>query len=341
MTSVSITSEEQLDDVLSTPSPSDIALMDRLEGDILVLGVSGKMGPSLARLAKRASGGSERRVIGVARFSDPTVKDRLESWGIETHTADLLDRTAVDALPSAANVVFMAGQKFGTSGNQALTWAINAHTAALAAEKFRDSRIVAFSTGNVYPLSAVAGGGPDEESAPGPIGEYAQSALGRERLFEHFSTRNGTPISIVRLNYAIDLRYGVLRDIGDKVFRGQAVDLAMGHANVIWQRDANSIALRMLERCDSPPFVLNVTGAETLAVRSLAERFAGHFGVEAKLVGTENATALLSNAAKCVETFGEPETSVDEMIAMVADWVRRDGASLGKPTHFEEREGGF
>jgi len=337
----SITSEEQLDDVLSTPSPSDIALMSRLPGDILILGVSGKMGPSLARLAKRASGDSARKVIGVARFSDPTVRQRLESWGGETIQADLLDRAAVNALPSAPNVVFMAGQKFGTSGNQALTWAINTQTAVLAAEKFRDSRVVAFSTGNVYPLSAVAGGGPDEESALGPIGEYAQSALARERLFEYFSSRNGTPIAIVRLNYAIDLRYGVLRDIGDKVFHGRPVDLSMGHVNVIWQRDANSIALRMLEHCGSPPFVLNVTGSETLSVRDLAQRFASHFGVEAIISGTENATALLSNATKCVETFGQPETSVDEMIALVAAWIRRDGASLGKPTHFEEREGGF
>ena len=252
-----------------------------------------------------------------------------------------LERADVHALPDAPNVVFMAGQKFGTAGNRALTWAVNTHAPALAAERFRKSRIVVFSTGNVYPLSAVDGGGPDEQSPVGPVGEYAQSALGRERAFEYFSRRNGSPAAVLRLNYAVELRYGVLRDIGDKVFHGRPVDLSMGYVNVIWQRDANSAALRLLEYCASPPFVLNVTGAETLSVRSIAQRFAARFGTAAQFTGRESPTALLSNAAKYASTFGQPETGIEAMIALVADWIRLDGATLGKPTHFEERSGNF
>ena len=250
--------------------------MGRLQGDILILGAGGKMGPTLALLAKRASdaAAAPRKIIGAARFSAPSVRRKLASWGIETIRADLLDRQAVNALPTVPNVIFMAGQKFGTVGNQALTWAVNTHAPAIVAEKFRASRIVVFSTGNVYPLTAVEDGGPDEESPLGPVGEYAQSALGRERTFEYFSRRNRAPVAVVRLNYAVELRYGVLRDIGDKVFHGRPIDLAMGYVNAIWQRDANSAALRLLEYCASPPFVLNVTGTETLAVRSIAQRFA-------------------------------------------------------------------
>ncbi len=342
MTLPAITSEERLDSVLSTPGPADIALMGRLQGDILVLGAGGKMGPTLACLAKRASDAcSPRKIIAASRFSDLSVRRKLASWGIETIQADLLDRAAVNALPAAPNVVFMAGQKFGTAGDQALTWAVNTQAPALAAEKFSKSRMVVFSTGNVYPLTAVDSGGPDEESPVGPVGEYAQSALGRERVFEYFSRRNGVPTAVIRLNYAVELRYGVLRDIGDKVFHGRPVDLAMGYVNVIWQRDANSAALRLLAYCKSPPFVLNVTGSETLSVRSLAQRFAERFGVEAQFTGTESRTALLSNAAKYAAILGRPETGIDEMIARVAHWIRLGGATLGKPTHFEERGGNF
>ena len=317
--------------------------MGRLQGDILILGAGGKMGPTLALLAKRASdaAAAPRKIIGAARFSAPSVRRKLASWGIETIRADLLDRQAVNALPTVPNVIFMAGQKFGTVGNQALTWAVNTHAPAIVAEKFRASRIVVFSTGNVYPLTAVEDGGPDEESPLGPVGEYAQSALGRERTFEYFSRRNRAPVAVVRLNYAVELRYGVLRDIGDKVFHGRPIDLAMGYVNAIWQRDANSAALRLLEYCASPPFVLNVTGTETLAVRSIAQRFAARFGAAAQFTGTESRTALLSNAAKYAAILGPPETAIDETIDRVADWIRRGGATLGKPTHFEERGGNF
>ena len=342
MTLPAIADEQQLDGVLSTPGPADIALMQRLPGDILILGAGGKMGPTLARLAKRAADAAAPRRIAVAsRFSAPGVRRKLESWGVETIRADLLDRAAVNALRDAPNVIFMAGRKFGTGADRALTWAVNTLAPALAAEKFRASRMVVFSTGNVYPLTAVDGSGPDEQSPVGPVGEYAQSALGRERTFEYFSRRNGSLTAVARLNYAVELRYGVLRDIGDKVFHGRPVDLTMGWVNVIWQRDANSAALRLLESCASPPFVLNVTGAETLSVRSLAQRFAERFGVAARFRGTESRTALLSNAARFAATFGRPETGIEAMIERTADWIRLGGASLGKPTHFEQRAGEF
>jgi nucleoside-diphosphate-sugar epimerase len=234
----------------------------------------------------------------------------------------------------------MVGQKFGTSGNQPLTWATNVHAAALAAERFPASRIVLFSTGNVYALSSVAGRGPTEDDPVGPIGEYAESALGRERMLEFFAQKNGTKVAILRLNYAIEPRYGVLRDLADAIVRGDAIDLAMGHVNVIWQRDANSVALRALTRCASPPFVLNVTGPMQ-SVHDLAERLGARLGVKPRFDGTERETALLSDASLCRELFGPPATSVGAMIERVADWVKAGGGSLGKPTHFEQREGAF
>jgi len=317
--------------------------MGALTGDLLVLGVSGKMGPSLARLAQRASAesGVARRIIGVARFSAPGVREALERSGIETVAADLLDRDALAGLPDVPNIVYMAGQKFGTSGDQPRTWATNVLAASLAAERFTGSRIVAFSTGNVYPLTPVASGGPREADPVGPVGEYAQSALGRERVLEFWSRRHGTRVAILRLNYAIEPRYGVLRDLADQVLRGEPIDLAMGHVNVIWQRDANAIALRALAHAASPPLVLNVTGPAAVAIRDLAARFGKSLGVAPRLAGAERDTALLSNAARCAELFGPPPTSLDAMVASVADWVRQGGAGLGKPTRFEEREGRF
>ncbi|MDE0126347.1 MAG: NAD(P)-dependent oxidoreductase [Bryobacterales bacterium] len=333
----------RLERELSVPAEEDLALMRRLEGGILILGVAGKMGPTLALLARRAAdlAGVPRRIVGVARFSSPEIRHRLESWGIDTIRADLLHRDEVEALPSMRNVIFMAGQKFGTSGAPSATWAANAYMPALVAERFARSRIVAFSSGNVYPFSDATGRGPSETDPPAPVGEYAQSVLGRERLLEHFSRANGTPVAIMRLNYAVEPRYGVLRDIADRVLAGRAVDLRMGHVNVIWQRDANSVALRLLERCSSPPFVLNVTGPRRLSVRALAESFGKAFGVEPVLAGTETPTALLSDASLCRSLFGPPRVHPDAMVERVAEWVLQGGASLGKPTHFEEREGEF
>jgi nucleoside-diphosphate-sugar epimerase len=334
---------EELEEALSRPAAADVAAMAALPGDLLVLGAAGKMGPSLAQLARRASeqAGVRRRVIGVARFSAAGSRETLERAGVETIAADLLDRDAVTALPDAPNVVYMAGQKFGTSGDQPATWATNVVAASLAAERYAGSRIVAFSTGNVYPLTTAASGGPVESDPTGPIGEYAQSALGRERILEFQARRSGTPLAILRLNYAIEPRYGVLRDLADKVWRGEPIDVTMGHVNIIWQRDANAIALRALAHGAVPPLVLNVTGPQTLAVRDLATRLGAQLGRAPEFTGTEQGTALLSNAARCVELFGPAETTVDQMIATVADWVKQGGASLNKPTHFAEREGRF
>jgi nucleoside-diphosphate-sugar epimerase len=334
---------QALEEALSVPTPADVAAMGALAGDLLILGVSGKMGPSLARLARRASddAGVRRRVIGVARFSASGVRDLLERAGVETVAADLLDRDALASLPDTPNVVYMAGQKFGTSGDQPRTWATNVLAAGMAAERFAGSRMVVFSTGNVYPLTPVAGGGSRETDPVSPVGEYAQSAVGRERVLEYWSRRHGTAMAILRLNYAIEPRYGVLRDIADRVARGDAIDLAMGYVNVIWQRDANAVALRALAHAASPPLVLNLTGTATLAVRDLAVRFGKSLGVAPRFAGTEQDTALLSNSARCTELFGEPPTSLDEMVAQVAGWVKQGGEGLGKPTRFQEREGRF
>lgn len=333
----------QLEEALSRPTPADVRALGELEGDLLILGPSGKMGPSLGALTRRASdeAGSKRRIIGAARFSSEQARAQLEDCGVETLRCDLLNRAEVESLPNCPNVLYMVGQKFGTSGNQPLTWAINSYAPGVVAEKFKDSKIVAFSTGNVYPLTPVSSGGPAESDPVGPVGEYAQSALARERVFSYFSHLNQTPMAILRLNYAIDLRYGVLRDIADQVYSGRPIDLSTGHANVIWQRDANSVALRAFSRCASPPFVLNLTGAETISVRSVAQEFGQLFGCEPSFAGVEADTALLSNAALCHDIF-EPETvSLDEMIRWTVDWVREGGDSLGKPTHFQEREGTF
>ncbi|MEO8451441.1 MAG: NAD-dependent epimerase/dehydratase family protein [Gemmatimonadota bacterium] len=328
---------------LSEPTSDLIADFGLLAGDLIVLGVAGKMGPSLAALARRSDqlAGGSRRIFGVARFSATGPREVLEAAGVETIAADLLDPAALAALPAAPNVVFMAGQKFGTTGNQAATWAVNTHLPGLVAERFRGSRIVVFSTGNVYPLWPVASTGPTEADAVGPIGEYAQSALGRERVFEYFSRRHGTPVATLRLNYAIEPRYGVLRDIADRVWRAEPVDLTMGWVNLIWQRDANAIALRALAHAASPPLVLNITGRPAVSVRSLAEACGHRWGKPVKWTGSEAPTALLSNAAQAEVIFGRPPVEIDAMIDHVAAWVEAGGHSLGKPTRFEEREGRF
>jgi nucleoside-diphosphate-sugar epimerase len=305
--------------------------------------VAGKMGPSLARRARRAAdeAGVRKRIVGVARFSNPRVREELEAAGVETICADLLDEEQLQALPELPNVIYMAARKFGTTGNEYLTWALNTYLPGRVAERFRRSRIVAFSSGNVYPLVPIAHGGPTEATPPDPVGEYAQSVLGRERMFEYFSARYGTPVTLLRLNYAIDLRYGVLVDIALKVYQRQPVNLAMGQVNVIWQGDANSVALRAFRLCQSPPAVLNVTGPETVSVRSLAWKFARRFGVEPIFEGTEAPTALLSDASLCHRLFGYPEVTLEQMIEWVAEWIRAGGVLWNKPTHFEVRDGRF
>ncbi|MEX2262344.1 MAG: NAD-dependent epimerase/dehydratase family protein [Bryobacteraceae bacterium] len=340
---MTIGNQQQLEDVLSQPTAADVEAMRQLEGDLLILGVAGKMGPSLARRARRAceTAGVRKRIVGAARFSLPESRSQLEDWGIETITADLLDFDGHADLPEMENVIYMAARKFGSTGSESLTWAMNSFLPGRIAERYRASRIVAFSSGNVYPLSSVAHGGSTENDATGPVGEYAQSALGRERMFEYFSSRYGTPVTILRLNYAIDLRYGVLLDVGQKVFERRPVDLTMGHANVIWQGDANSVCLRSFAICSSPPTVLNLTGPETVSIRWAARRFAERFGIEPILEGTEAPTALLNNAARCQRIFGYPTVSVERMIEWIGDWICMGGATLNKPTHFQTRDGRF
>jgi nucleoside-diphosphate-sugar epimerase len=329
-----------LEDFMTEPTPVLVADLAGVAGDILVLGAAGKMGPTLARMAKR--GAPAKRVIGVARFSDPAARAALEAAGVETITCDLLDRAAVARLPKIDNIVYMAAMKFGATGNPALTWAMNVHVPAIVAETFPAARIVAFSTGCVYPFVPVAGGGATEDvPAVPPPGDYANSCVGRERMFEHFSARLGTPGRIVRLNYAIDMRYGVLHDVATKVRDGVPIDVAMGHVNVIWQGDANAVALRCLARTTSPTTPINVTGPKTVSVRWLAEEFGGRFGRAPKITGTEAETGWVSNAARMVAEFGPPRVPLERMIDWTADWLARGGASHGKPTHYEVRDGRF
>jgi len=338
-----IRSEEQLEDELSRPCPQDEAALREMPGDLLIFGVSGKMGPSLARRAARAAAaaGLRKRIIGVARFSSADAEKSLQACGVETCRADLLDDEQLAALPEAENVIFMAGRKFGSTGGESLTWAVNTYLPAQIARRYRKSRVVVFSSGNVYPLVPVVSGGANESTPVGPIGEYAQSVLGRERLFEYFSARYGTRVCLLRLNYAIDLRYGVLLDIGRKVFHGEAVDVGMGAVNVIWQGDANSICLRSFSICRTPPMVLNLTGPETLSVRELACRFGELFGKPPVLRGQEADTALLNNAGLCHRLFGYPSVSVNQMIEWTSHWIANGGAVLDKPTHFHTRDGKF
>lgn len=335
--------EAALEELLSRPTESVVEAMRALAGDLLILGAGGKLGPSLARLAWRASqeAGTRRRVIAAARFSDRGLRPALERDGIEAVECDLVDREQVARLPEAPNLVYLVGQKFGTSGDEARTWAVNAYLPGVAAERFPRARIVAFSTGNVYPRSPAGGEGPSEQDPVGPLGEYAESALARERVLEFFSRRNGTPMAMLRLNYAIEPRYGVLRDIADRVWARQPVELAMGMVNVIWQRDANAVALRALAHCAVPPLVLNVTGRPAYSVRWLAQQFGTRWGREPQFRGMEGDSALLSDASRMETLFGRPEVGIEQMIDQVAEWVERGGRSLGKPTRFENREGRF
>jgi len=332
-------SVQALEDFLARPSQALVDDLAQVEGDIMILGVAGKMGPTLARLAKNAA--PHKRVVGVARFSDASVREQLEAWGVETIACDLLDRDALGALPKLPNVIFAAGHKFGASSNQSLTWAMNTHVPALVAEAFKDSRIVAFSTGNIYPLTPVGRQGAGEDTTPGPIGEYAQSCIGRERMFEYFSGRDGTAGRIFRLNYAIDMRYGVLFDIASKVHRGDTVDVTMGYVNVIWQGDANAQVLRCLRHCTTPTTPINCTGPETISVRWLVQQFAQRFGVPVQISGAEAPNALLSDTTLANRLFGYPVVPLGHMIDWVADWVKREQPTHGKPTKFEVRDGGF
>jgi nucleoside-diphosphate-sugar epimerase len=333
---------EELESRLSEPSGRVVEALSRLNGDIVVLGVGGKMGPSLARMARRAFDGAgvAWRVIGVSRFGYKETRTYLEKHRIETIECDLLDEAAVARLPDAPCIVFMAGMKFGSSGREGLTWAMNTHVPSIVCQRYPKSRIVAFSTGNVYGLAPVNGGGSHEVDALKPVGEYAMSCLGRERMFEYYSARNGTPVVILRVNYASELRYGVLLDLAQKVWRGEPIDLAMGYFNTIWLADANAMALQAFEQASSPPTVLNVTG-EIQSARDVCEQFGRLFAKTPKFIGQPTDTALLSNPAKASSTFGPPNIKTEQMIEWVAQWVQSNGPVLNKPTHFESRDGRF
>lgn len=337
------TTELDLEDALSTPTPGVLESLRKHPGDIVVLGAGGKMGPSLSRMLKRGleAIGSTARVTAVSRFSATELPKYLHEHGIETHSADLLDPDAVRDLPDAHNVIYMAGQKFGTQGAPSTTWAMNAIVPALCAERYAGVPTVAFSTGNVYPLSPVASGGPTEDGAVGPVGEYAMSCLARERVFEYFARGRGTPVAIVRLNYAIDLRYGVLVDIARKIWNEEPVSLSMGYANVIWQGDANARAIQCLDLAAVPATAINLTGAETLSIRHAATKLGLLLGKAPRFEGVEASDALLSDAARSFELFGPLTVDTEQLIGWVAAWIRRGGRLLGKPTKFEARDGRF
>jgi NAD-dependent epimerase/dehydratase family protein len=338
-----ITSEAELEDVLAQPSDEDIASVARLEPDIMILGAGGKMGPSLARRVQRAAerSGKGSRVLAVSRFSSREARTELESQGVPTLACDFLSAPAITGLPRFPNVLYLAGRKFGTTDRTDITWATNTVVPARVAEHFVDSRMVVFSTGNVYPLVPVTGPAPTEADPPAPVGEYAQSCLGRERVVEYVSREDGLRALMFRLNYAVDLRYGTLVDIARKVFAEEPVDLTIAYFNAIWQGDANSYALRSLELCESPPAVLNVTGSERISTRECAEWFGRFFGKAPRFVNEEGSVALLSDASRCRTLLGEPQVPLPVLRQWVGHWVRDGGSTLNKPTHFEVSDGRF
>lgn len=338
-----MTELEAIEQSLLQPTDSLIEDIKRIEGDILLLGVGGKMGPSMAKLARRAiqEAGIKKRVIGISRFSEAGKREELEAEGIETFSADLLDEEQLAALPDAPNIIYLAGTKFGTTGKEPFTWAMNSYVPGRVAERYKNSRIVAFSTGNVYPFVPIHLGGLSEEASPSPVGEYGQSCLGRERIFQYFSEKYNIPTLIYRLNYAIDLRYGVMLEIAESVLAERPIDLCTGSVNVIWQGDANEIAIRSLLHCQTPANILNVTGPETLSVKWLAEQFGLLLNKKPTFVNEIQPNALLNNASKAHRLFGYPRVTVRQMIEMTVAWLEAGGKTLNKPTHFQERNGEF
>ncbi|MFI7612399.1 NAD-dependent epimerase/dehydratase family protein [Nonomuraea terrae] len=330
----------ELEERLARPGAGLVGDLGRLEGDIMILGAGGKLGPSLVRLALNATRG-DRRIIAVSRFSEPGLADDLRAAGATVVAADVADDRALRELPDAPNVVFLVGAKFGTHGREHTAWFTNTYLPGRVAERFAGSRIAALSTGNVYPLVPVAGGGCAEDHPVGPVGDYAMSCLGRERVLTHFSEAAGTPMSLIRLNYAVELRYGVLVDLAQKVLAGEPIDLTTGQVNVVWQGYANEVALRSLLLASTPPYVLNVTGPELISVRQAAQALGDVLGKEPVFTGEEAPTALLSNASRCHGLFGYPELTPAELIEHTARWVAEGGPLLGKPTKFDRRDGRF
>ena len=334
---------EQVYQDLLQPSDALVADVAKLDGDIIILGAGGKMGPALARLTKQAidKAGVNKKVIAVSRFSEAGLQSALNKEGIETISADLLEDEQLRALPDVKNVLYLAGTKFGTHGKESFTWAMNSYLPGRVADKYKHSNIVVFSTGNVYPLTPVVMGGASETYPPEPLGEYAQSCLGRERIFQYSSSKYDTPILIYRLNYANDVTYGVLLEIAKSVKESKPINLKMGNVNVIWQGDANEIAIRSLLHCAVPSKILNVTGPEILSVRWIAEEFGQLFGKEPCFINEEQPTALLSNASECSSLFGYPKTPVKKIIELLAEWLNQGGKTINKETHFQERTGKY
>jgi len=339
MNDITALDESGLEDVLSEPTDATSKVLADLSGDIVVLGAGGKMGPTLTMMLRKAA--PERNIYAVSRFSDKAAQTRIEQTGIKTVEVDLLDESQYSNLPRAQNVFFLAGMKFGSSGNQPLTWAMNSFLPALIAQHYRDSKIVVFSTGNVYPLVDINSGGAAEETSPGPVGEYAQSCLGRERLFEYFSELHETAVTVVRLNYANEPRYGIIVDLTTKILSDEPIDLTMGAVNLIWQRDANDYIIRAITLAKSPAAILNVTGPDTIPIRRLAEQIGRELGREPKFVSRETQSALLSDAFRCSSTFGRPQTTVEQMVSMIAKWVASGKQTLNKPTKYDVRDGKF
>ena len=339
----SVSTVDELLRALSAPFPEDVALAQRLEGDVLVLGAAGKMGPTLVRRIAAAfrQAGRPNQVYAVSRFSRQEAREEIEAAGAHAIAADLLNENALARLPECPNVLYLVGMKFGSTGQEPMTWALNTYLPGRVAERFRTSRIVALSTGNVYGEVPVASGGSKETDPLRPVGEYAQSCLGRERILQHFALQNETPVCLVRLNYAVEARYGVLLDIARKVYNEAPLSLEMGHVNVIWQGDANSACFRALELCSAPAAVLNLTGPELLSVRDLARAFGERFGKKPILVDEEGPTALLSDASRYHDRFGPPHVSAEDVLDLVAEWVQKGGSTLGKPTKFEVQDGQF
>ncbi len=332
-----------LEALLSDPSDSAFDAMRRCAGDVIVLGAAGKMGPTLARMARRAmdAAGLSHRVMAVSRFSSEDLQRALEAEGVETIRCDLLDADAVARLPDAPNVIYMAGRKFGSTGDEPLTWAMNTHLPSIVCERYQRSRIVAFSTGNVYGLTRHGRGGSREEDQPSPVGEYAMSCLGRERMFEYFSRSRSIAVAILRLNYAVEMRYGVVVDLAGRIARGEAIDLTMGYFNAIWQGDANAMALAALAHASTPPLIVNLAGPEELSVRDVCAELARLLDVDVSFAGREAEDALLSNGTRGWTLLGRPRIDAAQVLSWTADWIRRGGETLGKPTHFESRAGRF
>ena len=335
--------QDQLNTLLATPSQALIEDFGKLDGDVLVLGAGGKMGPTLCLLAAnaRTAAGKSHKIIAVSRYSDPAVPTLLREGGVEVIQADLMDDAALEALPRAKYVVYMAGLKFGTSGNPAPTWAMNVYLPGRVAQHFRDSNIVVFSSGNIYPQMPLHTGGAVEDTTLVPNGEYAITVLGRERLFDYYGHKFNTPMAFYRLNYAVDLRYGVFHDIASTIMAGDPVDVSMGCFNCIWQGDANEWALRMMFHCKAPVEAYNVTGPERVIIREAALALGKMLGKPVQFKGEEGERALLSNSTKCISMFGYPRVGVQQMMQMTADWILQGGSSLGKPTHFEATDGKY